>query len=69
MFDLNEIFEKIDGSGPSGYFLIEDLVLEILEIEAKSKSKPIDIFVRGSDLKSNYDGYAPNGIGEIKGNL
>ena len=66
MFDLNEIFEKIDGSGPSGYFLIEDLVLEILEIEAKSKSKPIDIFVRGSDLKSNYDGYAPNGIGEIK---
>ncbi|MFW2270041.1 SIR2 family protein [Burkholderia orbicola] len=65
--NFSALEERLVDYGPSGYYLLESFLLELLRIEAASHGQSVVTDDRRSH--SRADAYAPNGIGSIAGPL
>ena len=65
--DIKGFIANLDSySGPRSYFLFEALVLELIQKYLKDQSKPFFPHYTSPE-KFEYDGFAPNGIGDLLG--
>jgi hypothetical protein len=64
---FSQLEDRVGTFGHAGYHLLESLILETLEAEAKSQGKAFE--VQGGGSHKGADALAPDGIGDLEGPL